>query len=190
MGIFTPFTSPHDIRWQGPQRHHHALFLVKNFILFLFIILVIVEYPLFKNWWENGPYQSYKSWEYAPYHFWLRIGLALIPDVLVTLTSLVLILNPLHHSTYSFHPIFALVSSIFLLSLYVNVCWLNPLIAYSNEVSFHNHQIWNKIVFAETAFEVVLCLCWIAMMGFSCVAVHKWRMAKKAEKRAVGDLQG
>lgn len=66
MGFLTPFTSPNDVRWRGPQRHHHTLFLIKNTILLLFIILVIVEYPLFKNWWENGPYYYRKSWEYAP----------------------------------------------------------------------------------------------------------------------------
>jgi hypothetical protein len=114
------------------------------------------------------------------YHFWLRIGLALIPDVIVTLLYLVLIFNPLHDSTYSLHPIFALVTSIAMIVLYANVCWLNPMIAYSNEVGFHNMQIWEKITWVETGFEVVLCLCWIAMMVGSCVAVHRWRIAQKA----------
>ena len=67
MGILSPFASPHDIRWQGLQRHHHAIFLVENAILLLFIILVIVEYLLFKAWWENGPYDYHKNWEWAPY---------------------------------------------------------------------------------------------------------------------------
>jgi hypothetical protein len=66
MGIFSAFTSPVDVRWQGIQRHHHTIFLVKNVILTLFIILVIVEYPLFKSWWENGPYSYHKNWDYAP----------------------------------------------------------------------------------------------------------------------------
>jgi hypothetical protein len=66
MSIISPFTSPQDVRWKGFQRRHHTIFLVKNIILFLFIILVIVEYPLFKSWWENGPYRPVKSWEYAP----------------------------------------------------------------------------------------------------------------------------
>jgi hypothetical protein len=66
MGILTPFTSPADPRWHSFPRHHHTIFLVKNLILVLFTILVIVEYPLFKNWWENSPYSYHKSWEWAP----------------------------------------------------------------------------------------------------------------------------
>jgi len=129
---------------------------------------------------KSSPFQSFPYLTHlASYHFWLRIGLALIPDVLFTLLSLVVILNPLHHSTYSFHPVFALVSSLVMLSLYVNVCWLNPMIAYSNEVTFHREQIWEKITWAETGMEAVLCLCWIGMMGASCVAVHGWRVEKK-----------
>jgi hypothetical protein len=109
--------------------------------------------------------------------------------VLVTFVTLVLILNPLHHSTYSLHPVFALVSSFCMMGLYVSVCWLNPLFALSNEVGFHNSQVWEKIVFAETGFEAVLCLCWIGMLVLSCVAVHRWRSGRRGGVVRMGRVE-
>ncbi|OAL03397.1 hypothetical protein IQ06DRAFT_344654 [Phaeosphaeriaceae sp. SRC1lsM3a] len=189
MGILTQFTSPQDVRWQA-HRNHHIIFLVKSILLIPFIIVVIVEYSLFKDWWENGPDHTRYDWEWAPYHFWLRIGMALIPDVLLTLASLVLILNPMHHATYSFHPVFALVSSFVVMALYVQVCWLNPLIAGSNEVGFYNQDVWEKIVYAETAFQGIICILYIVMVVYSCVTVHNWRMAKKNKAVHMGRLDG
>lgn len=113
------------------------------------------------------------------YSFWSRIGFALIPDVVLTVVTLVLILNPLHHSTYSFHPIFALTSSLIMFIIYVQASWLNPFIAYANEVSFNNSSQWLTLVYAETGFQVALCLAWVAMVVCSCVAVHKWRVGRK-----------
>lgn len=115
--------------------------------------------------------------------------MALIPDVVLTLVSFILILNPMHHSTYSFHPIFALVSSFVMMAMYAQVCWLNPLIALSNEVAFDYSESWQKIVFAETAFECVICFLWIAMLVYSCVAVHKWRMGKKNGEVKMASLE-
>jgi hypothetical protein len=117
------------------------------------------------------------------YQFWFRIGLALVPDVLVTIVSLVLILNPMHHATYSFHPVFALVSSFILWALYVQACWLNPLIALANEVAFYNMDVWEKIVYAETAFQGIICILYFTMFVYSCIAVDRWRKAKKLAKK-------
>ena len=66
MSILMPFTSPNDIRWRGPQRFNHTIFLIKNILLLLFIILVIVEYALFKKWWESGTYSYHRDWTWAP----------------------------------------------------------------------------------------------------------------------------
>jgi hypothetical protein len=116
--------------------------------------------------------------------------MALIPDVIVTLVSFVLILNPMHHSTYSFHPVFALVSSIAFMALWLTVSWLNPFIAVASEVDFHHRSVWEKLVFAETAFEAVLCLLWIAMLVYSSVAVDRWRIAKKIGNASIGRALG
>jgi hypothetical protein len=116
--------------------------------------------------------------------------MALVPDVLVTVFSLVLILNPMHHATYSFHPVFALVSSFVVMALYVQVCWLNPLVALSSEVAFYNRDVWEKIAFAETAFESIICILYIAMLVYSCIAVHRWRKAKKNKAVHMGRLSG
>ncbi|KAH7064127.1 hypothetical protein BKA63DRAFT_428289 [Paraphoma chrysanthemicola] len=178
MGLLKPFTSPTDPRWHG-SRHHHTLFLTKSLILAPFIILVIIDYALFKSWWESEPYSFHKSWKYAPYEFWFRIGIALIPDVILTLIYLILIFNPLHHSTYSLHPVFALVASICMLGLYATVCWLNPFIMLCNEIGFPNVEKWYLIVWAETGMQATLALMWIAMMISSCRAVHAWRKGRK-----------
>jgi glycopeptide antibiotics resistance protein len=53
MGILAPFIHPQDTRWRtGPQRHHHTIFLAKNLLLIPFIILVIVEFAVFKSSWK------------------------------------------------------------------------------------------------------------------------------------------
>jgi hypothetical protein len=125
----------------------------------------------------------------SSYHFWLRIGLALIPDVLLTMVSIILILNPMHHSTYSFHPVFALVTSLVMMSLYVNVCWLNPIVAMSSEVWFYNADVWDNLALAETGMQSILCIVWIVLMGYSCAAVHGWRKEKKRADVKMGRLE-
>jgi hypothetical protein len=124
----------------------------------------------------------------SSYRFWLRIGLALIPDLLLTLVSLVLILNPMHHSTYSFHPVFALVTSFVMMSLYVNVSWLNHIVAMSREVWFVNADTWESLVLVETGFQGVLCIVWIVLVGYSCAAVHWWRKEKRGAAVKLGRL--
>jgi hypothetical protein len=64
MGLITPFTQPQDVRWQGPLRRHHIVFLVKTVVLILFIILAIVEYALLKSWWDYNTFEL--EWRYAP----------------------------------------------------------------------------------------------------------------------------
>jgi hypothetical protein len=81
MGILTPFTSPHDIRWQhGAQRHHHTLFLLKTLILIPFTILIIVEFALLRSWKGYSSAYDLADWSTAPqvhlYHLsqtWLTI---------------------------------------------------------------------------------------------------------------------
>jgi hypothetical protein len=91
----------------------------------------------------------------------------------------------MHHSTYSFHPIFALVGSVLTVCLYIQVCWLGPFLAYANEVQFPNEDAWQSIVYAEAGIQVVLLLMWAGMMGLSAVAVHKWRAGKRGEVEEV-----
>jgi hypothetical protein len=66
MGLIKPFTQPQDVRWQGPQRRHHIVFLVKTAVLILFIILAIVEYALLKNWWGHTSFVYPLKWSYSP----------------------------------------------------------------------------------------------------------------------------
>jgi hypothetical protein len=113
------------------------------------------------------------------YWFWYRIGIALIPNVLLTIVSLFLIINPLHHSAYSFHPIFALNISVFMFGLYVAICTVHVILVYSNELGFDNVTMWYGITYIEVGSQSVLALFYLAMMVYSCIAVHKWRMAKK-----------
>jgi hypothetical protein len=110
--------------------------------------------------------------------------------VLLTLLTCVLILNPTHHATYSFHPVFALSSSVIMMSLYVAVCLFNPLMAYSNEVWFHNFDAWEKLVLAETGVQAVIWILWVVMIGFSCKAVHEWRQLKRGGSVKMDSFRG
>jgi hypothetical protein len=124
----------------------------------------------------------------ARHNFWLRIGIALIPDALLTILTLILILNPLHHATYSFHPVFALVSSLVMMGLYVSVAFMNPFMAYSSEVPFRFSDKWYTLAFVEAGVQGLLSLLCLAMVVYSCLAVHKWRMAKKGAGKG-GDIE-
>jgi hypothetical protein len=70
--------------------------------------------------------------------------------------------------------------------LYVQVCWLNPLVAYANEVSFYNQNNWIGLAYVETGFQVALCAFWMGLTGLSAVAVKKWRAVKKGLKGGKG----
>ncbi|KAF1843442.1 uncharacterized protein K460DRAFT_387518 [Cucurbitaria berberidis CBS 394.84] len=183
MGIFTPLTSPRDPRWQGIQHHHHTIFLVKNLILLLFIIFIIIEYSLFRSWWNR---ESSTSIDYAPYSFGLRIAFALIPDLVYTIFALVLIFQKptlsLKDRTWTFHPAFALTFSIIMFGLYVGATFVNVLVIASNEVSFYNMNTWDSIGYAEAGVQGVLGLCYLGLTVCACVAVHRWRIGQEGSK--------
>jgi hypothetical protein len=171
------------------------MYLLKNAALLTFVFVVIIEYLLLKSWWEDEVYERHKSWERAPYvsyrihiiranriaryYFWYRIGIALILDLFFTAVSLFLILNPLHHSKCSFHPAFALVVSIFMFGLYVAACAVNVTLVAANKIGFHNMDLWYRITYAEDMCQGALALGYFSMLGYSCMAVHEWRMARK-----------
>lgn len=116
------------------------------------------------------------------YHFWIRIGWALIADVVYTLATLALIHQKLPRVLklpgWNFHPAVALTFSILLFAAYPLICFFNILIAWSNEVSFHNSNVWYQLAFVEAGVQGVLGLCYLGMMICSCVAVHRWRKAQ------------
>src|SRR5256885_1997649 len=80
--IIEPLYSLRDSRWRGSQHGHHRIFIIKIVFLAIFIILVIVDYPLYLHWRKNDP---------TNYDFWFHIGFALIPDLVYTFVALVLI---------------------------------------------------------------------------------------------------
>jgi hypothetical protein len=124
------------------------------------------------------------------YHFWLRIGMAYFLDLLCTLISLVLILNPMHRATYAFHPVFALVQSLIMAIMWAAVSGTNPSLAWSEETFFEQRHEWEQIAYAETGFQVAICLLWGAMVVLSCIAVHRWRSAGKGGNVRMGPVKG
>lgn len=126
----------------------------------------------------------------SSYNFWFRIGMAYFPDLLFTLVSLVLILNPMHRATYAFHPVFALVQSLIMFLMWAVVSGLNPALAYSEETFFKKRREWEQIAYAETGFQVAVCLLWVAMLALSCIVVHRWRGAKKSVDVRMETLKG
>jgi hypothetical protein len=127
---------------------------------------------------------------FSSYNFWFRIGMAYFPDLLFTLVSHILILNPMHRATYAFHPVFALVQSLIMFLMWAAVSGLNPALAYSEETFFEKRREWGQIAYVEAGFQVAVCLLWVAMLVLSCVAVHRWRGAKKSENVRIGALDG
>jgi hypothetical protein len=107
------------------------------------------------------------------YYFWYRLGIALIPDLFLTTISLFLILSPRPHLANSFHPIFALCTSVFMFGVYVAVCAVNITLVAANEVGFHNVELWYGITYTEVLFQCALALCYLGMFVYSCKAVHK-----------------
>jgi hypothetical protein len=119
----------------------------------------------------------------ARYYFWYRIGIALIPDLFVTTISVFLIIDVL--PALSFHPIFALIVSVSMFFLYVAICAINISLVAANEIGLINVESWYSITYGEAMFQVILALCYLAMFVYSCIAVHKWRMAKNCANLAL-----
>lgn len=183
MGTFIPLTPPRDPRWQG--RSHHKIFIVKNFILPFFILLVAVEYSLYVIWRKtDDPYKNDH-----PFSFWFRIGLALISDMIYTFVTLVLIFQTpslsIKSQTLTFHPAVALTFSLVLVSLYTFACFLNVLIVRSQEVSVDDLNARYKIIYVECWFQAILEMCYILMTISSCIAVHQWRVGKKCVREVL-----
>lgn len=105
--------------------------------------------------------------------------MALIPDLLTSLITIILILNPLHKATISYHPIYALISSFCLFALYTNCAWLNWLVPYSNEVNFAGRDAWEKLCLAELAMESLVALMWFVMFVLACVATRRWDVGRR-----------
>lgn len=104
--------------------------------------------------------------------WWIRVGMALLPDAAITLAASIGV------ATQHWHPIAALVSSICLFGLWVSVTFLNPLLAYSSEVFFTNNQTWEKLCYGEAGFQAIFTILYAVMIGYAAKGVHEWRMEK------------
>jgi hypothetical protein len=118
--------------------------------------------------------------------WWFRTGFALIPDVLITLVTLVAI--PI--GAGFFHPILALSLSLPMIGLYAAFSFLHTIIIYGDESNNYNKKGWDNLGYVEVGLQATLGLCYIGMAVMSCVAVHQWRRAKRNERLAqVGDVE-
>lgn len=68
--------------------------------------------------------------------------------------------------------------------------FLNPLIAWSNELGFYNRDVWEKLAFVETGLQGIIGLCYIGMILFSSVALHRWRVGKRGIEQLGEDGKG
>lgn len=120
-------------------------------------------------------------------YFWLCTGYALIPDVVYTLFTLVLIFQKpkisLSGHTWTFHPAFALTFSIILFILYAWATISNSLVVYSNETLLNQLGSWYGMSLATVFFQGTLAVCYLGMMVSACVAVHRWRRNRVAMPR-------
>lgn len=58
MGVRDELMRPSDPRWKGSQNYFHKFFVIKNFLLIIFIILVIVDFSLLHKMWAKRGYDS------------------------------------------------------------------------------------------------------------------------------------
>lgn len=82
-----------------------------------------------------------------------------------------------------FHPVFALVSSLFGLLLWVSAATTNGITTYSDELSFDEQDAWERLCYAETGFQVLIAVLYFPMLVGSCMAVHRWRRMKREEEK-------
>jgi hypothetical protein len=177
--------APQDARWHGTATAYFRLFYAKNLLITIFACLTIPEGILFRRWWSYSIAEDYSP--YVParppplhiiitnipsYKFWLRIGIALFPEVFFIPATVICC------AMRRFHPIAALVGCIVLFALFLTAASLNSLIVASGEVSFPNRDIWERMCYAEVGLQVTIVLIYAAMGTYACKAVHRWRIAR------------
>ncbi|KAF1960783.1 hypothetical protein CC80DRAFT_590124 [Byssothecium circinans] len=161
-----------DPKWQGPQRHFFTVFAIKNLFLIVFAILIVVESVLFREWTRG--YDSNNA------AFWARNSIPILVDSFLTLVTSWCI------ATQKWHPIAALVTSIFWPGVWVFGATYNSVGPYSTEVYFPRDDQWWALCWAEAAIQCIIGILYYVMMGFAAKAVHEMR---KAEIRRAVDVE-
>jgi hypothetical protein len=115
--------------------------------------------------------------------FTLRIGLAMLPDILSA------ILTPVLLHKQSLHPVYALTQALVIFCLYPSALSMNLISAYSDETRYDYMDSWQALCWAEMGVQGVLAVLWGVLVGCACVAVHGWRGSKRREE-VKGELFG
>jgi hypothetical protein len=109
------------------------------------------------------------------WHWLQHTGILLIPETLYTIYQIITI-SFLSTKSTLYHPAVALSFNLILFLLYAMAGWLNPLLAWSSELSFDKRDTWERMCFAETGIIVFIAVfLYIPMIVLSCIAVHKYR---------------
>ncbi|KAJ4986811.1 hypothetical protein SVAN01_07738 [Stagonosporopsis vannaccii] len=170
------FLRPRDPRWQGPQRWYLFIDLFKNIVLFFFTILIIVETSLYRKWYNSYFDTVEFDSEETILDFFVRIGIALLPDILSALLTWYL------QSRSHFHPVYALTQSLIIFCLYPIILTFNVIVVLSDETGMTNISTWRQLCYAEMGLQAVLTVCWIGLVVCSCVAVHMGRRGRGEER--------
>jgi hypothetical protein len=112
----------------------------------------------------------------------LTIGLALIPDIINTIYTLIYLLQPSPSAFWGLHLIAVLMFNIIMLGLYLSAAFFNALHTYSNESGCYLEDQWQSVGYADVGVQSVLGLCYVGMVGWGGVAVHWWRVGRKEGK--------
>ncbi|PSN63754.1 hypothetical protein BS50DRAFT_88067 [Corynespora cassiicola Philippines] len=162
---------PRDTRWRnGIYPRFLVGFCTKTIFLLIFIFLIVGDLVLLNELWPS------KHNANEPFSFFFRIGIALFPDLLFTIITIVCIY------TGKLHPVTSLVVSIFGFGLYPVACFFNIITVYSNEYPFDGRESWYALGYAEAAFQAILALFYLALMVVSAIAVHRWRKLKRTSQ--------
>jgi len=115
------------------------------------------------------PNQQNQSNTSHRHNFWLRIGIALLSDSILTILTSICIFKG------NWHPIAALSTSIVWCGLWTLCATWNALFAARDEVEFDRVEEWYRLCYAEVGLQVAMAVAYVGMAWFAGVAVSRWR---------------
>lgn len=158
-----------ETNWRGLQKHYYTVSNIRVLIYFAYIGVVVAEGIYLRRWIgrENTSATT------QPYNFWVRNGIYILADAVVSLISSFFIWRQ------KWSPGLALMTSIVLFGVWVAGASVNALSVYSNEYFFVESDKWEKFGYAEVGLQAVLAVCYLVMVGFAAKGVVAMRRAKR-----------
>jgi len=119
--------------------------------------------------------------------WYLRVGLAIIPDCLSTFFLLLLIQWPTDgvKGYRAMHPVALLALSLVMSGVYAAQACLHVLVFSFKEPAYRS-EAWEKVECAEVGFQAAFGLLYLGMAGFAGLAAWRWRTGKAGQVGVAG----